>query len=171
MVVFLYLSEIPPKDRGIHDSTARPGHAGRSSRRIRRPAPANDHRLPTTAPPGASSTSSPSPSETPTPARRTTAPSPGSWTGASSRGLNQLERHQAHPRCRLRRAAPTLSPDRSDSTSRPSAGVSTGWSRAAPSRPTRRRRYRDPNTSSGSAGHRSSAMTRPGRLLESISTK
>ena len=55
-----------------------------------------------------------------------------------------------------------LSRPRSDSTSPPSAGASTGSSPVDLSTPTRRRRSRGRSTSSGSAGPRSSATTRPG---------
>ena len=82
---------------------------------------------PTTAPPGASSTSSPSPSATPTPARPTTAPSRGSWAGASSAGSTGSP--PSGPSTSRRTSSSSPSHDhRSGSTSLQSAGASTGWS-------------------------------------------
>ena len=78
-------------------------------------------------------------------------------------GAARPRRRHAHPRRRLRRATPALAGPRSGSTCPRSAGASTGWYLGECSRPIRRRRSRDPGTSSAWERRRCSATRKPGR--------
>ena len=86
------------------------------------------------------------------------------------RGLNRLDGHQAHPRRGLRRAAPTLTTLGQAAPLRHQQMLRLDGLGRDRSTPTRQRLSSDRGTSSGSAGPRSSATTRPRTLLESIST-